>query len=151
MIDEQNQRISLADLLKLLFVHIRKPNGRTYTVMEVADASGIKYESIRAIKLGRSLNPSLNTLLPLAKFFGVSLSYFEAETKEAALDIINQEIKVIPLSHRYAFRIANLSESAQRDIVRVLAWIEEADAARQRGESPDKNDPDLRVFKPQKQ
>jgi transcriptional regulator with XRE-family HTH domain len=148
MINDRNQRISFADLLNLLFDHVCKPDGRPYTIMEVADGSGIKYESIRAIKLRRSLNPGIGTLLPIAKFFGVSIAYFEAETEEAALDIIKQEVKIIPLAHRYAFRIANLSETAQRDIERILAWIEEAESAR----SPlDEDKPNVRIVKPHKQ
>jgi transcriptional regulator with XRE-family HTH domain len=127
------QRLSIGDLVNLLFEHVRKSDGSKYTNTEVSNATGLAFTSIKYIRDNVTPNPGISTLMAISKVFGVSIAFFEAETESEALGIIAQAKEVIPKIERWMFRISHLSESAQEDILRMVAWIEQAEAHRLRG------------------
>lgn len=98
MNDPDDDRRSLAEALEVLFdtVRVVGEKGRRYTNEEVAAAIRRSDPSIRvggaylsALRTGAKKNPSTELLRALARFFGVSVSYFvdpeSAERHDAEL------------------------------------------------------------------
>ena len=67
----------VSDLLKILFEEVKHPSGRSYTMQEVSDGTGISLATISQMRTGKIKNPQLNTLRELCKFFKVPLRFFE--------------------------------------------------------------------------
>jgi transcriptional regulator with XRE-family HTH domain len=82
---------SLADRMNRLFDRIRKPDGTTFSLREVADAitaagEPISHAYIAQLRTGKKDDPTLSHLRGLAKFFGVPVEYFTCDELAAEVD-----------------------------------------------------------------
>ena len=128
----QKQSLTFADLVNLLFDHIPKPNGKMYRTADVARATGIAFNTMKYIRDNHTPNPGVSSMLAIARFFNVPFSYFESETKEQAVQVINLAKNNLKQVEHWAFRIAHLSENSQHDIFKMVASLEQAEAAQAR-------------------
>ena len=62
--------------LQQLFSGARRPDGRAWTLKEVARATGLSVSYIWRLRSGRTANPTRDVMERLARFFGVPVSYF---------------------------------------------------------------------------
>src|SRR5947209_4241795 len=104
----------IAQRLRYLFEHKRKPNGKRYSYREVLraiDAQGGPSMSVGYLSqlvTGVRTNPMMDAVQALAKFFEVPLSYFDAHenTEET-----NQKLKLVA-----ALRHAGVQDVATRAV-----------------------------------
>ena len=123
--------LPLAQQLTLLFDVRRHPTGRSYTMQEVCDATGISVAAISQMRNGKITNPQLNTLRSLCRFFKVPLRYFETKTPDECYAIFNGDDQPPVLeNNEIAFRASTLSEAAQRDILNMIKWVQAAERQR---------------------
>jgi transcriptional regulator with XRE-family HTH domain len=57
----------------------RRPEGRPYTIAEVAAGTGISESTLKQLKRGLNTNPKIGTLTALAKFFDVPPTYWVSD------------------------------------------------------------------------
>lgn len=121
---------SFTDQINLLFEHRRRPDGHVYSLQEVGDATGISVPTLSQMRSGQNVNPRLNTLKPLAGFFGITLAFFESRTLEECLTHLYSDKKLPPPVTDLALRAAHLSPEAQQDLVRMVSWLVAAESNR---------------------
>ena len=128
--------LPLNEQIKILFDSVRNPEGRAFTLQEVSDATGVSLGTVAQMRSGKVLNPQLNTLRALCRFFDIPLRYFETRTREECYAILAEpSTSAKPALNEIAFRASGLSPQAQQDILRLLKVFEEED--KQRHESSD--------------
>ena len=111
-------------LINLLFTQTTKPDGRTYQSNEVAEATGISASMISALRTGRRMNPSLETIRQLLDFFNAPLSYMEAKTKEEAIAILNQRTEAQHAQIRFrGIENQELSPQGRRQVEALLKFV----------------------------
>lgn len=123
--------LPVSEQLNILFDTVRHPVGRSYTLQEVSEATGVSLGTISQMRAGHIKNPQLNTLRALCRFFHVPLRYFETRTAEECYGILAGETKTdaAPLNE-IAFRASGLSPRSQRDILTVIKWLQAAEQQR---------------------
>lgn len=127
--------LPLNEQIRILFDSVRHPEGRTFTLQEVSDATGVSLGTVGQMRSGKVLNPQLNTLRALCRFFDIPLRYFETRTREECYAILAEPTtSAKPALNEIAFRASGLSPQAQQDILRLLKVFEEEDKQR-RGSS----------------
>lgn len=132
--DESNEALELKDLVNFLFDTIRRADGETYTIQEVADELDISPATIHQLRTGRIKNPTLPTLKELGRFFKVPLNFFECRTYDECHQVLGAEgMKLTPGTAKIAFRASKLSPKSQRDILKIIAWVEAAERERLAG------------------
>jgi transcriptional regulator with XRE-family HTH domain len=82
---------SLTVRLNTLFDKVRKPDGTTFSLREVAEAitaagEPISHAYIGQLRTGKKDDPTLSHLKALAKFFGVPVEYFTRDELAAEVD-----------------------------------------------------------------
>lgn len=128
--------LSLAQQITLLFDVRRHPTGRSYTMQEVCDATGISVAAISQMRNGKITNPQFNTVKSLCKFFNVPLRYFDTKTLEECYAIFNEEDQPPTFeNNEIAFRANSLSEEAQQDILKMIRWVQAAEKQRRSEEN----------------
>lgn len=120
--------LPLDKLVNLLFIYVRKSNGREYINKDVASGSGVSKASLTLIRQGKQQNPTLNTIRALLAFFDVPSNYLDASSKEEAIQIIESKHKNVS---RLKFRTqdSELSPRAMqqiRDIVQYALEVQHA-------------------------
>lgn len=126
--------LSVQDQIQCLFDEVLHAEGRTYTLQEVATATGISIGTISQMKNGKIQNPQLNTLRELCHFFGVPLRFFETSSLEECYAIIHRDDDEAPRTlSEIAMRATALSPEAQQDILRVISWVQAAEQLRESG------------------
>lgn len=126
-----DELLPLAQQITLLFDVRRHPTGRSYTMQEVCDATGISVAAISQMRNGKITNPQLNTLLGLCKFFKIPLGYFQTKTLEECYIIFNEDDQPPTFeNNEIAFRANSLSEEAQQDILKMIRWVQAAEKQR---------------------
>jgi transcriptional regulator with XRE-family HTH domain len=100
----------LARRLQYLFEHKRKPNGKRYsyrnvlTEIEAAGGPSMSIGYLSQLVTGVRTNPILDAVQALARFFEVSLSYFDAHEDTAET---NARLKILAaLQHAGAEEVA---------------------------------------------
>lgn len=121
---------SFTDQVNLLFEHRRHPDGHVYSLQEVGDATGISVPTLSQMRTGQNINPRLNTLRQLTRFFGVTLDYFESRTSDECLAHLYTDKPLPPPITDLALRAANLSPEAQQDLIRMVSWLVAAESNR---------------------
>ena len=123
--------LPLKDLINFLFDNILHPDGRPYTTQEVTDHVRISHATINQMRTGRSKNPTLPTLQEVSRFFDVPLSFFECSSLDECYSRLNEkpEAKTESVAE-ITFRASQLSEDSQKDLLRVIAWVEAAERER---------------------
>lgn len=111
---------TVAELVEDLFQTHRKPNGKEYTYVEIAEALGgiIDPSHISKLRSGRIKNPSRETLLALCQFFKVPSSYFFPE-----LNIVETppEEDILALAAR-----SSLSEEVQTKLKELIKAMQKS-------------------------
>ncbi len=142
MKDKSVKPIAVKDLLDFLFKHIHHPEGRSYTVTEVADATGLSYVTIYTLLQGRSKKPTLPTVQALSDFFGVPLSFFECKSYEECYSVLenvqdaDEAQEALPANVELGeiiFRARELSPEAQHDLLTLVKWVQAAERQREAG------------------
>ena len=62
--------------LQQLFARVRRPDGRAWTLKEVARETGLSVSYIWRLRSGKTANPTRDVMERLARFFGVPVTYF---------------------------------------------------------------------------
>lgn len=105
---------TVAELVENLFQKHRKPNGREYSHVEIAEAlnGSIDPSSISKLRSGKIKDPRRETLLALCQFFKVPSSYFfpELNTEQEA-----PEEDLLALAAR-----SHLSEEVQKKLRELI-------------------------------
>lgn len=99
---------------ELFHLHL-KGDGTEYTNREVAKVLGCDASYIGKLRRGLITNPGRDTLLGLAKFFGVPITYFFPEMTEAPIDA-DVQVSV-------ALRSAGLDEDERSHIKAIIDMI----------------------------
>lgn len=137
---KEPEPLPLKDLINFLFEHVQHPDGRPYITQEVADKVRISHATINQLRTGRNKNPSVPTLQEIAGFFNVPLSFFECSTEEECYAVLaGQRPEDLPgMIAEIAFRASGLTAKSQRDILKIITWVEAAERERKAGrEMPD--------------
>lgn len=129
--------LSVAQQIQILLDTVQHPSGRPYTMQEVSEAIDVSVATLSQLKTGKIKNPQLNTLREICRFFNVPLRYFETRTVDEcyALLAAGQEPPP-PAINEIAFRATQLSPEGQRDVLKIMGWVEAAEAKRRKDNSP---------------
>lgn len=127
--------LPIAEQINILFQVVLHPEGRPYTLEEVSQQSGVSVAALSQLRTGRITNPQLSTLRALCHFFRIPLRYFETRTAEACYAILAEGGNggTPPELNEIAFRAIQLSPEAQRDVLKVIQWVQAAERLRQSG------------------
>ena len=111
--DEPGATGSLAERLNRLFDRVRKPNGKEYSLREVADGitaggESISHAYIGQLRNGTKTDPTISHLRALAKFFGVPVEYF---TCDALATEVDKELDLAAALQQVRARTVALRES----------------------------------------
>ena len=130
--------LSLSEQIKILFDSVRHSEGRSFTLQEVSDATGISLATISQMRSGRIKNPQLNTIRPLCRFFGVPLRYFDTRTAEECFAILTDVTAkdAPPELNEIAFRASGLSPRSQRDVLEIIKWVQASEKGTLEGDNP---------------
>ena len=130
--------LPIAEQINILFEARKNPNGESYTIQQVSDATGISVASISQLRNGKIQNPQLSTLRALCAFFDVPLSYFNSDSREACFAFLNANPNEASTAYadvdEIAFRAVHLSEKSQKDLLTIIQWVQAADELRQQGQ-----------------
>lgn len=74
---------SVAVRLQSLFETVKRPDGRRWTLQQLAEETGLSVSYVWRLRSGRAGNPTKAVLDKLAEFFGVPVSYFVEEEEQA--------------------------------------------------------------------
>jgi transcriptional regulator with XRE-family HTH domain len=125
---DTKQPLTLKEQINFLFDTITHPDGRPYTLFEVAEHLNISTATINQLRTGRIKNPTLPTLKQLCQFFGVPLNFFDCQTYDACYEVVAQtRLPEAPEAAEIAFRASRLSPKSQERLLQALSWIEEAE------------------------
>lgn len=76
---------TLSQRLQALFDRVRRPDGRRWTLQEVAQATGLSVSYLWRLRSGRASNPTRAVLERIAAFFGVPVSLLVEQDGGSAL------------------------------------------------------------------
>lgn len=123
------QPLSLAEKIELLFEYRRRPDGRKYTLQDLADRTGLNPATIWKVRRGVDKNPGYNLLTALCSCFKVPLAYFDCQTEETCRQFL--EGKVVAEAgegvSKIAFRAAGLSEEGKTAVARMIEYVRQAE------------------------
>ena len=131
---------AVGEKVNLLFRVFIKADGKSYTNREVAEYVGISIPTLVTIRNRPGLNPTLSTLQGICKFFGVPLDYFNCETEAESLDLIKHvqigsygahTSEASPLIRQILEKTMRMSGESQREVLKVVTWIEDSNKLRQ--------------------
>lgn len=109
----------MTESIRRLFETVRRPDGKAWTLQEVAQRTGLSVSYIWRLRSGRATNPTTLVLERLADFFGVPVSYFVGTDDTTGVDqhAIPQQQKASP-GHLHeterAHRVHRLLAEARR-------------------------------------
>ncbi len=125
---QQQNYLSVAEQINILFDTVKKSDGNLYTLSEVSAGTGLSISALSHIRLDRIKNPQIDTLRAIALFFNVPLRYFETHNEEECYAIIAEgRTSSTQTLNEIAFRAGELSEAAQRQVLAMMRWIQESE------------------------
>ncbi len=77
--DEENFQVLFRERLNWLFEHIRKSNGKLNTTSDIARKADLAIQLVADYRRGIRDNPTLTSIVALAKAFNVPIAYFFSE------------------------------------------------------------------------
>jgi transcriptional regulator with XRE-family HTH domain len=136
-----------AALLNHLFATRLTPAGRPYTLTEVSKATGLSVPYLSILRKGSIDAVPFQRVATLARFFRVSLDYFNQEGAPAeCLDALDREAQTQALGREFLLRAGKIGV-AQRAL--VLEMLEHAARVLQAlPEPPDASPPPLQAGVP---
>jgi transcriptional regulator with XRE-family HTH domain len=146
MVDPVNEGASwtprtLAEKVDYLFRHVHPRQRGPFTHPEVAAATGLSTGVLSALRSGRNLNPTKDTMERLARFFGVPVAFFfdDQTTDQVAGQIGLAAVLRDAGIARAAARLVGLSEQSVEAITMLaeqLRRVEGLDVSSKDGEPP---------------
>jgi transcriptional regulator with XRE-family HTH domain len=132
--DQQHPRPGqVADVLNHLFETRLSPEGRPYTLTEVAKGTGLSVPYLSILRKGTISSVQFERIEALARFFHVSLDYFSRDAPPVdSMDDLIRDALAKPLVREVALRAGKIG-TAQRAL--VLQMLEHADQVLQELES----------------
>ncbi len=110
--------------LEILFDTVPAPDGKSYSLTEVAAATGIALNTLSRLKTGRIEDPRLSTLLILMNFFHLSLDYFTCQTETACYQFLQQELHRRSTMPEIALRVREMSSDVMAELQRMVTYID---------------------------
>lgn len=110
--------------LEILFDTVPAPDGKPYSLTEIAAATGVALNTLSRLKTGRIEDPRLSTLLILTKFFNISLDYFNCRTETACYQFLQQELHRHSTMPEIALRVREMSSDVMAELQRMVTYIE---------------------------
>lgn len=107
--------------LDWLFEHIRRPNGKPYTISDIARRTNgvLTPQQISHYRSGIRRNPTRDSLFALARAFGISPEYFVRA--EHAEDLVYERMASDRRDvQSLAFRAAQLTPEAVQQVIVIL-------------------------------
>jgi transcriptional regulator with XRE-family HTH domain len=106
---------------------------RNWSIADLAEYSGVKYNTVYSLCTGRRVNTSSRTLMKIAEALDTSADYLLGETEEE-----KPPLQKLPRQVRQLAEVARkLSEPRQEELLRIAALIDELDRERQTEERAD--------------
>ncbi len=105
--------------LNWLFANVKRSDGKLYTSSDIARMSGLTVQLVTEYRRGLRTNPTLSTLIALARTFGVPLGYFFSTKDQSSLEyelLKNERQDLLELT----LRASQLTPQAVRQIVEVI-------------------------------
>jgi transcriptional regulator with XRE-family HTH domain len=137
---DHQQPQQFAVLLNHLFATRLAPEGRPYTLTEVAKATGMSVPYLSILRKGTISAVPFQRVAALARFFHVSLDYFSQEGPPVdTMDALVREALAKPLVREVALRAGKVG-TAQRAL--VLEMLAHADKVLQELATPPALPPD---------
>lgn len=137
MASTRRESLPIKDLINFLFNNVVREDGLPYRTQDVCEQVSISHATINQLRTGRSKNPILPTLQEICHFFDVPLTFFECSTYEECYAILAERGKERSISteaSEIAFRAQRLSLHGQRDILKVIKWVEAAEREQHDGD-----------------
>jgi transcriptional regulator with XRE-family HTH domain len=135
---------SLAQRLDHLFRTVRKPDGKEYSLREVADAiteagDSISHAYVGQLRSGEKDDPRMSHLRGLASFFGVPVTYFFDEDRAAEVD---RDLEVLLALKDGGVRVIaqqarGLSTGNQDVVLQIIKQLARAQAQNQQSRASD--------------
>jgi transcriptional regulator with XRE-family HTH domain len=123
--------VTLAEKIDLLFKY-GESRGLSVSYRAIAQATEENANNIRKIHLGKNANPGLRILTALAEYFGVSLAYFECQSKKECQDYLRQQAQT-KLLGEIAMRAEGISEAGLKTIEQMIEYVRDAEGVKSRG------------------
>lgn len=129
---QDDRHAVIAERLDYLFATLRGPDGRPYTMREVADginqAAGeqvISVQYLSQLRLGQRKVPSYEKLQFIARFFGVDVLYF---SDDLAAGQAGEQAEIVRALHdagvrSLALRASGLSEASLHAVMTLIDHI----------------------------
>ncbi len=125
---QQQNYLSVAEQINILFETVKRPDGNTYTLAEVSEGTGLSIGALSHLRSDRNKHPQIDTMRAIARFFNVPLNYFETRSAEECYAIVAEgRSSSTGTLNEIAFRAGELSEAAQRQVLAMMRWIQEAE------------------------
>lgn len=125
--------ISPAAQFALLLMEGVDRQGRSYTLPEVAAATGLSGQTLHNLLKGTTDSPRLNTLRELCQLYGISLDYFMLDSEAACRACLwRHRLTVFPLLDDIASQTDTLSPEAQRRLTTIIGWLRARDTSPQK-------------------
>jgi transcriptional regulator with XRE-family HTH domain len=124
-----SEYLPLAEQLRILFESSKKPDGTTYTMLEVSKAMDVSLPTLSQLRNGKITNPQLNTLRAICRFFNIPLRYFDTRSAEECYAILaeGRAGNNIEGINYIAHMAASLTPEGQRDLLTVIKWAQAAE------------------------
>ena len=108
--------------LRILIDTLPSPEGNSYTVAAIAEATELTEKSIRNMLNGRTQNPHLDTLRDLCRFYHISLDYFECESEAECRTFLGQNAaqQASEVVREIGEQAETLTPSAKNNVLRLL-------------------------------
>ncbi len=110
------------DQLRILIDALPSPDGSSYTLAAIAQATNLTEKSIRYMLSGRTQNPHLDTLRHLCRFYQISLDYFECNSEEECRAFLGQNaaLHASDVVREIDQQAETLTPSAKNNVLRLL-------------------------------
>lgn len=113
--------------LEILFEIMLDPDGRPYSLTELAKATDLTLNTVSRLKTGRITDPRLSTLIAICDFFGVGLDYFNCTSEAECYQVLAQ------INHKHerlpeiVTRVRGMTHDIIGEIERFRAYIDQLD------------------------
>ncbi|MGB7337691.1 MAG: helix-turn-helix transcriptional regulator [Phototrophicaceae bacterium] len=145
--------LSFSVLLNLLLDNVPDPDGKKYSIVGLAQETGISINQIGHYKRGTHENPTLENIKAILAVFQMPLAYLDCTNKVDAMKMIttihaDKPIEQDPAPPQIRFRAPSsyMSDEALNQVAGILSWILEREEALKNGDEepplPDFSDQD---------
>lgn len=114
--------VSFQEQFRILIGTIAAPDGHSYSLATIAQATDVSEQSLLYLLEGRTQYPRLNTLRRLCRFYDVSLDYFDCATEADCRTFLVQHAaqKASPIIREIDQQSNTLTPSGKHNVLRLL-------------------------------